>query len=138
MDKKDIVENTEKRYISYFQSVLTVGIMSRGKNEEEAERRANLIMQNKENGVNYCIFEQSPMEISHTEMFEPEFETDPTSKDGIRFNFSPDEKTKNIIATRMGKRVEEMLDEDYERFAKESISINLGNDNLGNGDLKNK
>jgi hypothetical protein len=124
MNKNDAVE-VEKRYISYFQSVLTVGIISRGKNAEEAEKRANLIMQNKENGVNYCIFEQSPMERSHTEIFEPEFEVDPTSKDGIRFNFSPDEKTKNIIATRMGKKADEMLDSDYEEFIKKSMEVNL-------------
>ena len=127
MDKKDIVENTEKRYISYFQSVLTIGIMSRGGNEEEAEKKANLIMQNKENGVNYCIFEQSPFELTGTDEFSPELELDPTAKDGIALKFNPDEKTKVIIATRLCKKADELIDSDYEAFIKESIETHLNN-----------
>jgi len=124
------MENTSKswehhynRYISYFQSVITIGIMSNSKNKKEAEKNATLKINNK-NGVNYCVFDQTPFELTDTEEWKPEFESD-IVKEGISFSFNPDKKTKNIIATRLGKDINSLTDLDCEDFVKQSIEVAL-------------
>lgn len=119
-------QSEEKRYVCFFQSVLTVGIMSRGKTQKDAERKALLSMRDV-NGVNYCSFNQTPLEHTSTEQWQPEFEPDFASN-ALSFKFDPDEKTKNVIATRLGKRVEELTDADLEVFVKESIEMALFNE----------
>lgn len=56
-------EDVEKTYVSYFQSVITIGILTKAKSIEEAERKATLA---RENNVAH-FFEQTPMEMSDTE-----------------------------------------------------------------------
>lgn len=107
------------KYISYFQSVLTIGIMNHAKSEEEAEQKAKLKLQDKE-GVNYCVFDQTDFELTDTELWEPEINSQEIDG-GINFSFNPNAKTRNIIATRLQKPVDALTNDDIERFAKESI-----------------
>lgn len=107
------------KYISYFQSVLTIGIMNNAKNEEEAEHKAKIKLKNKD-GVNYCAFDQTDFELTDTEIWEPEIESKEI-EGGINLDFKPDEKTKNIIATRLQKSISDLTNEDIEQFVKESI-----------------
>ena len=122
-NKSSKSSNKEGRYISYFQSVLTIGIMTRAKNHEEAEKKATIKMKDK-NGVNYCVFEQTDFELSDTEEFKPEIERDLT-QDGIGFKLNLDENTRNIIATRLSKNIEDVTDTDVEDFVKQSIETAL-------------
>jgi hypothetical protein len=117
------VNHEQRRYISYFQSVLTIGIMNDAVGYEDAEIKANEKLNDK-NNVNYCVFEQTPFELTDTEVWDPEFETGATLN-GLNINFNPDIKTKNIIATRLGKNIAEMTDSDYTNFVKESIEVAL-------------
>ena len=112
------------KYISYFQSVITIGVLSEGKNAEEASLKAEKKLLSKD-GVNHCVFEQTDFKLSETEVWEPEFETEEVSQDGLHFRFNPDDRTRNIIATRMQKRVEDLTQEDCERFVKEAIEDSL-------------
>jgi hypothetical protein len=120
--------NVDHRYISYFQSVLTIGIMSNGKSMQEAEKKSSIKIKDK-SGVNYCVFEQTPFELTDTEEWKPEFEPEETP-DGIKFRFDPDEKTKNVIATRLGKDIGDLTDSDLEDFIKQSIEIALKKINI--------
>jgi len=97
--------------------------MSRGKTQEEAKKKAVLSMEDV-NSVNYCSFNQSPFECTGTEKWRPEFEPD-FALDGLSFKFNPDEKTKNVIATRLNKRMEDLTDSDLEDFVKDSIETSL-------------
>ena len=115
--------NDESRYVCFFQSVLTIGVMSRGKTQQEAEQKAQLMMHDK-SGLNYCAFDQSPFEMTEVQKWEPEFETD-LSSDKLSFLFDPDDSTKNVIATRLGKKAEELTDTDLEMFVKDSIDMAL-------------
>ena len=116
-------EDKKSQWISYFQSVLTIGVMTRASSISEAEILAKEKMKNKD-GVNYCLFEQTPFELTDTDHYEPEFEAEGT-KDGLAFRFNPDNQTKNIIATRLGKQVDDLDSTDLDRFVKESIDIAL-------------
>ena len=111
------------KYISYFQSVLTIGIMSDAKNENEADRKAKLKLKDK-SGVNYCVFNQTDFELTDTERWEPEIDSQEV-EGGIDLKFKPDEHTRNIIATRLQKTVDALTSEDIERFVKESIEAAL-------------
>ena len=109
----------EKNFISYFQSVITIGIMSTGSNSKEAAKKAKEKMLDHE-GVNHCFFDQTDFTLSSTEQWKPEFDTVSTEK-GIAFKFSPDTETKNIIATRLQKKVSDITDDDYHRFVRDAI-----------------
>lgn len=108
-----------ERYISYFQSVITLGITSEGETEQEAMDNAKAKLTNKD-GVNHCFFDQTPFEIVATEDWEPEIEASKEAT-GLKFNFDPSEETKNVIATRLQKDVQDLTDEDYEEFVKGSL-----------------
>jgi len=113
-----------KKYISYFQSVITIGVLSEGENTIEASSNANKKLLSKD-GVNYCVFDQTDFKLSEIEEWNPEFETENVSEDGFRFRFNPDERTRNIITTRMQKKAGELTEEDCERFVKEAIESSL-------------
>ena len=115
---------SKKKYISYFQSVITIGILSNGENASEAASEASKKLLSKD-GVNHCVFDQTNFKLSETEEWNPEFEAEDVSEDGFHFRFNPDNQTRNVIATRMQKQVDELTDEDCERFVKEAIEFSL-------------
>lgn len=115
---------SDKKYISYFQSVITIGILSNGENASEAASKASKKLLSKD-GVNHCVFDQTNFKLSETEEWNPEFEVEDASKDGLQFRFNPDDQTRNIIATRMQKQADELTEEDCERFVKEAIESSL-------------
>ena len=76
-----------------------------------------------------AILEKVNFEITEVKQWTPEFEPDLNS-DAFAFKFNPDEKTRNVIATRLGKAGEELTDADLENFVKASIDIALTNAEL--------
>jgi len=115
-------ENSEKEYVSYFQSVITVGILTTAKSIKEAEEEARKRLLEKQ--LNYCFFEQTPFELSDTEVCKAELRKY-RDGEGLAFRFNPDYKTKNVIAGRLQKHPDELTDEDYSRFVKESLEMGL-------------
>lgn len=65
--KKNKSSESENRYISYFQSVTTVGVITVAKNIEEAEKKAMVEFKRKED-VDCRIFNQTPFELSDTSL----------------------------------------------------------------------
>ena len=123
METNKSVKHEQRKFISYFQSVITIGIMNDAEGYEDAEIKANKKINDKK-AINYCVFEQTPFELTDTEEWNPEFEMN-TTPQGLSINFNPDVKTKNVIATRLGKDIKDMSDSDYADFVKESIEASL-------------
>lgn len=97
-------EGLYKKYISYFQSVTTIGILTCGKTLKEAEEIAKDKLRGSD--LNYCHFEQTQLEHSDTVEWNPEFEIiseDPT-KDGkkLEWTIKIGQFMQNVIATRAG------------------------------------
>jgi hypothetical protein len=61
-----------KKYICYFQKVVTVGIPACGKNYQEAEEEAKAVMN--EGDVKYCFFDETEFELSDSEEHNPKLE----------------------------------------------------------------
>ena len=114
----------EKKYISYFQSVITIGIMSNGSTQKEAGEKARSKLLDV-NGVNHCFFEQTDFDLTKVERWKPEINLEDMDLDGMSFRFNPNCHTKNIIATRLHKDVKDLTEEDYQRFVKESIQLQV-------------
>lgn len=113
----------EKSYISYFQSVTTIGIMTNGVSDQDAAKKAREKLLSKD-GINYCHFDQTDFELSEVETWIPELDS-VVSGGGVAFKFNPDEKTKNIIAERLHKNVSEITDSDYHEFVRDAIQKGL-------------
>lgn len=119
--------NKEKKYVSYFQSVITVGVMKNAKSKREAERRAKEEICGKdifEEGLCHCSFSQTPFKLTNSEEWIPEIENTLT-EDGLGWKFSPNEKTKLAIAKKIAKPLKSLTDEDIEMFIKNSIEKSL-------------
>lgn len=60
----------EKSYISYFQSIVTVGILNKGKDKDDAIQKAKLSMYNKDEVRHW--FQQSDFEFAAVEEWSEE------------------------------------------------------------------
>jgi len=114
------------RYISYFQSVITIGILNVADTEQEASKQAFKKLTNKD-GVNHCFFDQTNFELEKTEEWKPEFSSEALGEinGDMIFNINLSLETKSIIATRLQKDIEELTDADYTNFLKESVQQSL-------------
>ena len=118
-------ERNSHNFISYFQSVMTVGIVSSAKNIEEAERKSSKKFKNSD--MSCGIISQTPFEISDTEPWNPDFSgfimrTD--NQDNIVMDFNDVVKSK--IAKKLNKDIDDVTDDDYVDFVKKSVEKNLG------------
>lgn len=114
-------EHVDKTYISYFQSVTTLGIMNSARNEKEAAAKAKDRM---ENGscLSYCAFEQTP--FKHT-LTEPSGITYPFNANSIDVQFKISKIMRNVIATRMQKTPDDLTDEDIIGFIEDTLEKSL-------------
>lgn len=109
----------DKKYISYFQKVVTIGVMTYAKNVKEAEKKAWVKFKDSE-GLTYCLYEESKFELSDTDEWCPEIETSYT-EDGVGWKFNPSAKTKDAIAKKIGKNIDDLTEEDFASFIKDSV-----------------
>ncbi len=58
-------DNEDKKFVTWFQSVITIGIVTRAKDFDEADTKAKKIMA--DGGAKLAWFDQTPLEISDTE-----------------------------------------------------------------------
>jgi hypothetical protein len=121
-----MTDEKENRYISFFQSVMTVGILSVGKDEKEASERAFKKLSDKE-GVNHCYFDQTGFELEKVESWNPEFGSESLGElnGELILNVKLSPETKAVIATRLQKSVENLTDSDYAGFLKDSFQASL-------------
>ena len=68
---KERMKKCKKNYISYFQSVTTVGVISSGTSHEEAEKES--VKKFKNSDYSCGIVGQTPFEVSDTEEWNPDF-----------------------------------------------------------------
>jgi len=124
------MSSSYKKYISYFQRVQTIGVLSCGKGFDEAAREATAL--SKENPISRCFYDETEWELSDTAEYNPDIEVvdvDP-SPDGesieMRFNFS--KKTADLIANNIGKSTCDITSEDLNDVLKVAIKsiINKG------------
>lgn len=114
-----------KKYMSYFQKVTTVGVVTCAKNIKEAEAEAEQIVKNS-NPVERCFYDETPFTLSDTEEWNPDIEilsVDP-SKDNNHLDFTVkvNDEYSLYIAKACGKSVEDLTNEDFEKFFVDSIS----------------
>jgi predicted HTH transcriptional regulator len=115
----------DKKYIVWFQSVTSVGIMVSAKDNIEAQEKAKIKFQEKDVFKN-CIFEQTEFELTDSEEWKPEIETH-ISEDGLGWKFVPSDKTKEAIAKKLGKKSSQLVESDLQGFIKESVEKSLKN-----------
>jgi hypothetical protein len=119
MNKK---EGHLSNYISYFQSVMTVGIITSAISLDDAVIKAN----NKFNksDLTFGMVSQSSFEMSETELWNPEFTGSYLPADG-KMSFQINEKTKQKIAQKLKKSIDELTNDDCVDFVKGSIELSL-------------
>lgn len=114
-----------RNYISYFQSVMTVGIVSRANSIQSAEEEARRKFRTED--LSCGIVGQTPFEISDTELWNPDFEgyltLDSNGHNNLSFNLNDGTRLK--IAHKIGKSAESITSEDYVQFVKESLEKSL-------------
>lgn len=68
-EKRNAMRKDYKNFISYFQSVTTIGIVNRCKSAEEAEKKANMKL--KKSDFMCGVMGRTPFELSATEEWNP-------------------------------------------------------------------
>ena len=118
-----MADSLYKKYISYFQSVTTIGILTCGKSQEEAKALAEEKL--RVSDMNYCHFDQTDLELSDTIEWNPDFEIiseDPTP-DGKKLEWTVKigEPMRNIMATRMGVDPDHLTEEHVSTFVSDAL-----------------
>jgi hypothetical protein len=110
-----------RSYISYFQSVMTIGIVNTGRSIQEAEEKARERFNAED--LSCGIVGQTPFEISDTEPWNPSFTGCylPMDDTHSSMSFSLNDSIKNRIAEKLGKSSEDITDEDYVDFVKGAL-----------------
>ena len=117
-------KTTEKyhRYISYFQKVLTVGVVTCHKTYQDAEEEAEVAFKAKE--PEKCFFDETEWELTDTVEYNPETEVDfyPSDDgDGIMLQVSFNKSMREKIANILGKDVEALSHDDIETFVGQAL-----------------
>lgn len=126
-----------RNYISYFQSVATIGIINRAKTAKEAELKARIKLRNSD--LMCGVVGQTPFELHATDEWVPSLEACnefvssdnpnnptnpiPPTNDPIILNL--DDNTKRCIADKINKDVSALTKEDCSTFVKWCIEHGL-------------
>jgi len=105
--------------MSYFQKVITVGIVTCAKNEEEAEKLASAEITDG-NTVERCYYDEGKFQLSDTEVWNPDFEiisVDPSSDNThLDYTIKANEDYSKYVAESCGKKVADLTDEDFHTY----------------------
>jgi hypothetical protein len=137
--KVRVLGNQPKNYISYFQSVTTIGIINRARTSGEAEAKARIKLDNSD--FMCGVVGQTPFELHATDEWQPEYlekedlcepkedwleelpEPPKLDKEPIILNL--DEQTRRCIADKIGKDLTSITHEDCLSFVKWSLNQGL-------------
>lgn len=110
-----------RNYISYFQSVTTVGMVNSAHNLQEAEDKAKRKFRSSD--LSCGIVGQTPFEISETEPWNPDFTGcySPIDDTHSNMSFNMNDETKHRIAEKLQKSVEDVTDDDYVEFVRGAV-----------------
>lgn len=116
-----------RNFVSYFQSVTTIGVVTTARNPIEAEALSKVKM---EKGQFVSgIFNQSPYTLSETEEWQPNFSgvaiDDQKEENSVDIMLSLGEDTIAKIATRLNKQPNEISEDDCLQFLKSSLDNSL-------------
>lgn len=116
-----------RNFVSYFQSVTTVGVVTSARNPSEAEALAKKRMS--DGRFVSGIFNQTPYVISETEEWKPEFTgaaiSDNNESDSVDLVLSLGQETIAKIASKLGKQSNEISEEDCLNYLKQSLDNSL-------------
>jgi len=125
-----------KKYVSYFQKVVTVGVLTCGKDHEEAEKEARAIMEG-DNPIERCFYDETSFELSDSEEWQPDFDIisiDPSKdKHSLEYYIQANDQYTALIAKGCNKKIEEVTNEDFQKFFMDSIQefIKKGEEKFG-------
>ena len=101
-----------RHYVTYFQSVMTIGVLTHARNKKEAESIAKKRLKDKE--LSYCCFDQTDLDLSYTEESKVSL---PDSEILLKIP----EKSRKLISSRLQKEESELTADDYRNFLQETI-----------------
>jgi hypothetical protein len=114
-----------KQYMSYFQKVTTVGILTCGQDHSEAEEEARLIMKNS-TPVERCFYDETPFELSDSEEWNPDIDivsVHPTEDSKqLEYTIKTNVEYSQFVADSCGKKIEDLTDKDFEKFFLDSMA----------------
>ncbi|MFA5312476.1 MAG: hypothetical protein WC375_04035 [Methanomassiliicoccales archaeon] len=115
-----------REYISYFQSVTTIGIVTKGTCLHEASEKAKERIKNKE--VVSAHFSQTQFDLSETEEWVPDVACDINlSDDAIKGEFIISGDVKKLIAKKLQKPIDDITEEACAQFILQSFRNTLFN-----------
>ena len=97
----------KKNFVNFFQSVLTVGVVTEGDDWAEAKEKAVEHL-DKKRPLRWAYISQTPFEWSDTDEIDPST----TKKHSITIT----DGMKQIIASHLGIPIDSLMDEDYSNF----------------------
>ena len=111
-----------RNFISYFQSVTTIGVVCQADNPEEAEDKAKEKIS--QAGVMCGVLTQTPYEIEITEEWSPhpDFGNE-FSRTHSNGHITLNEKLKQKIANRLNKTVTELSTDDYNCYIDDLVAL---------------
>jgi hypothetical protein len=114
-----------RSYISYFQSVMTIGIVNTAQSVQEAEDKAKQKFAAED--LSCGIVGQTPFEISETEPWSPDFAGCylPTDDTNANMSFNLNGTTREKIAAKLDRSADEVTDEDFVDFVKGALERSL-------------
>ena len=108
-----------KKYMSYFQKVTTIGVITCGKNMKEAYEEAELTV-NSIRPVERCFYDETQFELTDTEEWNPDIEIvsiDPTPDNkSLDYTIKANKEYSVFVAKSLGKKIENLTDKDFENF----------------------
>jgi len=111
--------NGYNKYMSYFQKVTTVGVVTCATNKEEASKLAEIEMTDG-NTVERCYYDETKFKLSDTQEWNPDFEiisVDPSADNKhLDYTIKANEEYSKCVSEFCGKPVGELTDKDYENF----------------------
>lgn len=118
-------DGQNRTYISYFQSVMTIGIVNTARSIQEAEQKAREKFSRED--LSCGIVGQTPFEISETEVWNPDFAgcIIPIDDKNGSMSFNLNDTTKQRIAAKMGVPPQEVTEDDYVEFVKSALERSL-------------
>lgn len=117
-------ESEYGNFISYFQKVTTIGVITCGKDYDDAESEARLVFKNISKEPDRMTFEETEWELSDTVEYDPEVscQIHPSfDKKSVEMNICFSEDMKCKIAKILNKDIDCITEQDVYSFAEKAI-----------------
>ena len=120
------------KYISYFQKVTTIGVVTCAKSYDEAERIAQAEFKSVD--PTKCFYDETEYELSDTEKLDPlvEIISEDPSQDGcsVEWQVNINNDMKEKIAKSMDKSPYDLTPEDCSQFMMQALEYGINNKHI--------